>query len=302
MRKKVVILGATGMLGSMILDFFSKDSNFNIKATYRDKTQISLLKNKYPKVNFSRFDVEKVSEKDILSTFDKTTWIINAIGIIKPHIHDDNEEEIRRAIFVNAYFPHILAAKARKIDAKIIQIATDCVYSGQKGKYTESDNHDATDVYGKTKSLGEVYESNVCHLRCSIIGPELKVHQSLLDWFLAQPKKGEINGFTNHLWNGITTLHFAKICKGIIENNINLPHLQHIIPGNVITKANLLKTFSKEFNRKDLTIKNTKAPIAIDRTLSTNNIELNNKLWKLSGYASSPNIEEMIKELASYQL
>ncbi|MGH7238750.1 MAG: sugar nucleotide-binding protein, partial [Candidatus Saccharimonadales bacterium] len=217
-----------------------------------------------------------------------------------PYIHDDDAQEVERAVRVNTLFPHLLSKAAEKTGAQIIQIATDCVFSGEKGEYTETDAHDALDVYGKTKSLGEAYFGNIHHIRCSIIGPELKSHLSLMDWFLGQPQNAELNGFSNHQWNGLTTLHYAKLCQGIIKSGINLKHIQHVIPGNIISKANLLKVFAKDFNRGDVKINVVEAPKVIDRTLATNNNELNRAIWKAAGYDKPPTIEQMVAELARY--
>lgn len=207
--------------------------------------------------------------------------VINCIGLIKPYCGD-----VERAIRVNALFPYTLPAGS-------LQIATDCVYSGKKGLYVETAPHDATDVYGKTKSLGEA--SHIKNLRCSIIGPEVKKHVSLLDWFLAQDKA---DGYTNHLWNGITTYHFAKICKGILKEKIELPPLQHIVPANMVTKAELLRIIAEAYG-KDIPVTEVEAPEDIDRTLSTSNPELNRKLWKAAGYDQPPTIKQMIVELAA---
>ena len=244
--------------------------------------------------------LETAGTAEIAKVLEGAQWIVNAIGIIKPYIHDDNAVETERAILVNSYFPYLLAQAAQKNHAKIIQIATDCVYSGEKGQYIETDLHDALDVYGKTKSLGETYFDNVYHLRCSIIGPELKAHLSLMDWFLGQPKGATVNGFTNHHWNGMTTLHFAKITQGIITQNIVIPHLQHIIPGDVITKANLVKAFAKDFKRPDISVVEIETPTVIDRTLTTTNSALNNRIWKAAGYDTPPTIERMVSELAQF--
>ncbi|HJY98678.1 MAG TPA: SDR family oxidoreductase [Patescibacteria group bacterium] len=297
-KKKVVILGATGMLGSMLLDKFVKDGEFEVVATYRDQKSLKLVKNKYPQVKFRKLDAQKADLKRILTAIKGTKWIVNAIGITKPNIHDNDAREVQRATVVNVLFPHLLTDAAKKINAQVIQIATDCVFSGQESRYVETDWHDCLDVYGKTKSLGEVFGENIYHLRCSIIGPELKSHSSLLDWFLGQPKGARINGFTNHKWNGITSLHFAMICMAIIKGETKLPHVQHILPASEVSKAQLLRIVAKEFRRNDVIIKDTKAPVAINRTLSTNNKRLNQRIWRLAGYKNPPSIQRMVRELA----
>lgn len=211
-----------------------------------------------------------------------TEWVINCIGVIKPYCDD-----VERAIVVNSLFPY-------ELPEHTLQITTDCVFSGKDGSYTEESPHDATDVYGKTKSLGEA--PHVKNLRCSIIGPEPKHKISLLEWLLKQ--EGEVNGFTNHLWNGITTYHFSKICQGIIREGIQLPSLQHIVPADIVTKAELLRIIAEVY-KKNVVVKDVEAPVAVDRTLSTLNPKLNLKLWQAAGYDEPPTIRQMIKELAA---
>lgn len=253
----IVVLGGSGMLGSMMTKVLDLDFQ-----------------------SFSRpqFDAEY---DFVIPEFNDR--IINCIGVIKPYCDD-----VERAIRVNSIFPFSLPAGS-------IQIATDCVFSGRKGKYVETDEHDAGDVYGKTKSLGEAEHLN--NLRCSIIGPEQKNHLSLLDWFLSQ-EVDEVNGFTNHLWNGITTLHFTRICQGIIRQGIELPAIQHIVPANVVTKAELLQIIADVYGKK-IKINPVEAPEKIDRTLSTNDPSLNRVIWKAAGYPEPPTIRQMIEELAA---
>jgi dTDP-4-dehydrorhamnose reductase len=297
---KVAILGVTGMLGSVTLDSYMQSGEFEVIATYRNEEEVKPFKDKYPAVDFRLLDAEEQSVDAIAKAIEGADWVVNSIGIIKPYIHDDNAVEVERAIRVNGLFPHLLAKAAKQVNAKVIQIATDCVYSGAKGAYVESDLHDAIDVYGKSKSVGEAYFDNIFHVRCSIIGPELKAHMSLMDWFLGNPKGATLNGFTNHQWNGVTTLQFAKLSQGIVKENIEFDHLQHIVPGNLITKANLLKCFAREFDREDITVNEVEAPKIIDRTVSTNNDELNKKIWNAAGYQTPPTIEEMVAELAEF--
>jgi len=227
-------------------------------------------------------------------------WIINAIGITKPLVRDDNPEQIETAISVNSLLPHALGRRAASVGARVLQIATDCVYSGSKGMYRESDTHDALDVYGKTKSLGESFQPNVHHLRCSIIGPEPKDFKFLLEWFLRQPRTGQVNGFTNHRWNGVTTLHFAKACLGIISRGISLTHLQHVVPNDPLPKSEMLKVFASVYGREDIRVQDVEAKSVIDRTLATDCEERNRALWQAAGYDHPPTVKQMIEELGAY--
>jgi len=298
---KVVVLGASGMLGSMVLDYLCQDSSLQLAATARGKDLLQRLQTAYPKsVEWHLLDAERSSVQEITGVLANAEWVINAIGVIKPYIHDDDAAKVERAVLVNAYFPHQLASAAEQTGCRVLQIATDCVYSGSKGRYVEKDNHDPLDVYGKTKSLGEVYSPKVNHLRCSIIGPETKGHVSLLDWFLGQPRKGGVGGYTNHQWNGVTTLHFGKLCLGIIKERLTLPHMQHIIPTGAVSKAELLGCFAKGYKREDITITPTEAKTVIDRTLSTSDESLNRRLWAAAGYPQPPSVPEMVAEVARF--
>lgn len=299
-QTNILILGASGMLGSMVTDFLSRDENLYITATMRSSELINRAKNIIDNVEWKIFEIkDEIQTIEQLREFPDFDWIINAIGIIKPYIHDDRPAEIERAIIGNACFPHWLARTFER--SRIIQIATDCVYSGSKGNYLESDKHDSLDVYGKTKSLGEVWLPNVSNIRCSIIGPEPKSYVSLLEWFLRQPPNAEVSGYTNHSWNGVTTLHFAKICHGVIKENVPLPHLQHIVPGGEITKHDLLCSFAGCYQRSDIKIKVAEAQSVIDRRLATENQKLNKQLWESAGYDKCPpSISEMVEELAAY--
>ena len=283
---KVAILGATGMLGSMVHRYLSQQPGYDLSVSTRyvldaENTTVTLLSN-------------------LLRGHD---YAINCIGVIKPRIDEQDSVSVKRAIQVNSLFPHLLAKAAEATNCKVIQIATDCVFSGREGGYTESSPHDATDVYGKTKSLGEVHSSNVHHLRCSIIGPEIKGHKSLLDWFLGQPVGSMLKGFTNHRWNGITTLAFAKICHGIMREGLELLSMQHVVPAGTVTKAELLQLFAVAYNRADVSAGPAEASTVVDRTLSTLATAFDwAKLWEVAGYVDGPPyIHEMVRELAVYQ-
>jgi len=293
---KVLVLGTTGMLGAMVHDWLRRDSSLDVSATARSLDEAREL-GFGSAASLQKVDAEAGETPD-LDGFD---WVVNCIGIIKPYIRDDNRAEVRRAIEVNSLFPMRLAAAAEESGAKVLQIATDCVYSGRDGNYDESATHDATDAYGKTKSMGEVVSSSIRHLRCSIIGPQLKGKDSLLNWFLKQEKGASLNGFRNHQWNGVTTLHYAKICGAVIKNGVELPQVQHVVPTGDISKANLLRSFAKEFDRGDLTINDVDAGSVIDRRVQTKNAATNRGIWSAAGYDVPPTVEEMVHEMATYE-
>ena len=183
LKKKILIMGGDGMLGKDMVIAFKKNQFQNISFTTRNK---NLNKNKSDKkIRHLYLDINKNIDKnlDILNKH-KFDIIVNCIGIIKPRISENDPRSIENALLVNSLFPHKLR-KAMDPKCKIFQIATDCVFSGNNGNYTESSFHDATDIYGKSKSLGEVKSENFFNIRSSIIGIELKYKYSLLEWYLS---------------------------------------------------------------------------------------------------------------------
>ena len=291
--KKILLLGSTGMLGWQVLKNLQELKNFKILATYKSKVKLSLLRKRVKikkNVNFTKFDINKTVKSNYLN-FD---FIINCIGTIKPYIDENSQSSIHNAIKVNSLFPHTLLQV--KKNTKIFQIATDCVFDGKNGNYYESDIHNPEDVYGKTKSLGEIKAENFFNIRCSIIGPELSGHKSLLDWFKFLPTNSKAFGFKNHNWNGVTTNAFGKVICGIIKDDIKLPKLIHLIPKNQLNKFELLKVFKKFLLRSDIKLKPKNSYVKINRTLKTSHKILNNKIWKSAGYKSIPTIEFLLRE------
>jgi dTDP-4-dehydrorhamnose reductase len=297
---KVVVLGASGMLGSMVADVLSRHGEFDLTCTVRTQEALDRGRAVVPPATWLLLDAERPDREGLCKIVQGASWIVNAIGVIKPYIHDDNATEVERAVLVNALFPHLLATVASDSGGRVLQIATDCVYSGRKGAYVESDAHDALDVYGKSKSLGEVTSESVGHLRCSIIGPEYKAHLSLLDWFRRQPKGASVGGYVNHHWNGVSTYHFARLCHGVITNGVKVRQLQHIVPSSAIAKYDLLRAFARSFGRGDITINPTNANVVVDRTLATARTDDNLACWKAAGYATPPSVEQMVEELAAF--
>ena len=283
--KKVLVLGATGMLGHACSNVLKRSESIDVIVTSRAA-----------KTGHLKFDASLDSVSDLISNVNPD-WIVNCIGIIKPHIDEKSTASINQAIRINALFPGEIASATSK---PVIQIATDCVYSGNIGAYPESALHDATDVYGKTKSLGEIPADSLKHIRASIIGPEQGRSTSLLEWFRNQPKDAKLNGFTDHLWNGVTTHHFGFLAKGIIENDYLEFNKIHIVPQDIVTKAELLQIFASSYGRSDITINDVESAKTIDRTLATENPETNSTLWKLAGYETPPTIKQMVEEQSKF--
>lgn len=298
--KSILIIGGLGMLGSQVLNEFC-NSNLKLHATFRHEKDKAIFEKKYPekkkKITFHKFDIAKCSFGELKKLVKNKSAIINCAGIIKPYINEENFKSVETAINVNSIFPHMLNSVIKKKKIRIYQIATDCVFSGKEGNYDESSLHDALDVYGKSKSMGEVQSPNFFNLRCSIIGNEIKNRKSLIEWFNSAKKNSSLNGFYDHLWNGITTNAYANLLKTIIEKKINIPNNINIVPRNKINKYELLKLFKDAFDREDLRIHKIKSKKSVNRTLKSKFMKKNFELWSKSKYKDIPNIKRLIMEI-----
>lgn len=286
---KILVLGANGMLGSMVFFYFKNYTTYDVSGTFNKNKIHTDLK----KFNVLSFIEGKKNHLKIIKNYD---YIINCIGLIKPDTINNTEQ----AILINSLFPHCLSKRV-SVNTKIIQINTDCVYSGnQVQSYDENSPHDALDVYGKTKSLGEVVEKNIINIRTSIIGPEpTKFHKSLFEWF--KNEKGNINGFVNHSWNGVSTYSFSRVIELIIKKK-----LFHINQFNIsfVKKANkftLLEMLNKSLLGNAKKINKFSSPVKINRALTSHYKELNNFISNALYGKNEINILEMLKEWQNIQ-
>lgn len=237
-KQRILVLGATGMAGHIVYYHLIKEQGYDvIPVSYRTKlTDDTLI-----------VDVtDKKALKDLIDDV-KPNYVVNCVGVLIKGSADNPAN----AIYINAFMPHYLKQLCEDVEATLIHISTDCVFSGKKGNYGESEFKDADDTYGRSKALGEIEDARHLTLRTSIIGPELKDKgEGLFDWFMHQ--KGEINGFTAAIWGGITTLQLAKAIKQAIEHK--LTGLLHVTNGAKINKYDLLALFQKIWNLPHLKV------------------------------------------------
>lgn len=226
--------------------------------------------------------------------------VVNAVGLIKQLIIEGNQEDVKIAYLINSELPRELNAFAKDSSTPIIQIGTDCVYSGLEGNYSENSEFDCNDLYGLSKVSGEHESKSMMTIRCSIIGHEVKSSVSLMDWFLSQPASTSVNGYTNHIWNGVTTLTFARVIQGIISKNTYSPGTIHLVPKDQISKFELLKILAEVFRRNDIKISEFEAEVGVNRTLGTLFPHKNEQLWLNAGYTEVPSIVELIQEYAEW--
>ena len=279
---KIVILGASGMLGHKLLqhlqqftDCYGMMRNYNKNLTQTNIFDRSKIIN--------GIDVFKINK--MFNNFSKIQpdVIINCIGVIKQKVAAKNFKE---SIYINSYLPHLLAEYSQINKIKFIHISTDCVFDGNKGNYSEKDFSNARDLYGKSKFLGEINYDNSLTLRTSIIGHELFTNYSLVDWFLTQ-NGGSVNGFKNAIYTGFPTIVFAKVISEILVKYQDLKGLMHI-SSDKINKFDLL-TLIKNIYCLNIEIKKD-VDFKCDRSLDSS-------LFRSLTDITMPDWEEMITQM-----
>jgi len=286
---RIAVLGSTGMLGSAISKYFTASQ---IEVWEFNRAGKSVVKGNNARV----LDVtseESISQFLVEKKFD---CVINGIGLIKQLINEESEEHTNLAYLINSNFQSILNEYSQDSSTPVIQIGTDCVYSGIEGSYDETSKFDCSDVYGLSKVDGENRSKSLMILRTSIVGRELNSTASLMDWFRNLEPNAKVRGYTNHFWNGVTTLAFARIVGGIISTDSYESGTMHIVPADQVSKYQLLKEFQIAFGRSDVSIEPYAHSFSINRTLSTIYPEKNSGLWSQAGYNEIPTVHEMVQE------
>lgn len=269
--KKIIIFGASGMLGHILYSELKK--NHEVIGTTRNEKWHSDLHTSY--------DISDLKKIERLISDYRPDFVINCIGIIK-QLKESKDQIL--SIEVNSLWPHRLAELCERHSAKMIHFSTDCVFSGAKGNYIESDLADARDTYGLSKYMGEVNYPHTLTLRTSIIGHELNSNVSLIDWFLSQ--KNDCKGFTHAIYSGLPTVVVAHILEDVIFKKF-ISGVYHF-SSESINKYDLLKLVAKEYEKK-ISI-NASDELKIDRSLNSNHLrqELN---WQPESWPS------MIKQM-----
>lgn len=273
MKKKILILGSAGMAGHVITLYLRG------------------LKDQYQVIDVSRsenlikpsllVDVVNFDKLEELISSQRTDIIINCIGILNQYAENCPDQ----AVLLNSYLPHFLEVKTKNILCKVIHISTDCVFSGQKGKYTENELKDGKGFYAQSKALGEIMNDKDLTIRTSIIGPELKNSGiGLFNWFSEQ--NGTIKGYNQALWSGVTTIELAKAIVTFIEKDIK--GIYHLTNNTSISKYDLLILLKNEFLNSGVTDIIPDESYKIDKSLLNTRTDLNYTI---------PTYSKMIKEM-----
>lgn len=217
---KILVLGCRGVVGHAVALYFKESSHDT----------------------FDCYD-DAICNADRLKTIiDEGEFdaIINCIAIVNQAAEEDKAE----AAYLNAYLPHLLESLTEGTKTVVVHRSTDCIFSGSRGKYTLDDMPDAKSFYARTKAVGELVNDKDITIRVSLIGPAQDVNDgSLLNWFLNQ--RGEVKGFANAIWTGLTTLEYAKTIELLLQQNAH--GLFQAAPLESISKYDLIRLFEKYF-------------------------------------------------------
>lgn len=270
MSKKILILGSDGMAGHIITDYLVKKEHAVFTTTMKNTDE----KNNHFDVIENHKELEKILDKI------KPEFVINCIGVLNKFA----EENKAGAVLINSFLPHYIDSLSEKYGFKFVHISTDCVFSGEKGNYIETDFADAASFYGKTKALGEVNNERNLTFRTSIVGPDINPSGAgLFQWFMQQ--KGEIKGFSEVIWTGVTTLELVKAIEKSFD--LNVTGLYHLVNNQKINKYDLLVLF-KKYMHKDIDIKKDDTYVS-DKSLINNRKDFDFEI---------PSYEKMVEEMS----
>jgi dTDP-4-dehydrorhamnose reductase len=279
---RVLILGGSGMLGHKIWQRFSP----------RFETYVTFRRDPAAYLRYGLFDAARSLGNVTTEGFEELRKalavlhpdvVVNCIGIVK---QDAAAKDACQSISVNALFPHRLAQACRETGTRLIHLSTDCVFSGDKGNYAESDKPDAEDLYGRTKLLGEVAYENSLTIRTSMIGRELAGSHGLVEWFLAQAGK-QVRGFKRAVFSGFTTAALSDVIADIIEHQVQLSGVWHVA-AEPINKFELLTLIKQVY---DLDVQ-----IHADETFTCDR-SLNAARFRLATSFRPPSWPQMIEQL-----
>jgi len=259
--EKILVLGASGMLGNAVLRVLAGSPQLDVVGTVRSSRSVGLLPNTLGERLVSGVDVENSDTLVFLFSKIRPTVVVNCIGLVKKLAESDDPLQ---AIPVNSILPHRLARLCDAVGARLVHMSTDCVFSGKRGMYSETDFPDADDLYGRSKFLGEVDYPNAITLRTSIIGHERDGARSLINWFLSQ--EGQVKGYARAVFSGFPTVEIARIIRDYVIPNPEL-HGVFNVSAEPINKFDLLTLVAEVYGKSIEIVSDDK--LVIDRSLDS---------------------------------
>jgi dTDP-4-dehydrorhamnose reductase len=257
----VLVLGATGMLGNAMFRGFARSAGYRAFGSTRGRARYDLFPEALRSNLISDVDVDNFDTLSRLLADIRPEVVINCIGLVKQL---SDAKDPLAALPVNAVLPHRLARLCQLSGARLIHVSTDCVFDGVKGNYSEQDQPNATDLYGRSKLLGEVDYGNAVTLRTSIIGHELDSAHGLIGWFLSQ--SGSVNGYTKAVFSGLPTIELMRVVRDFVLPNPSLRGLYHVSAAP-ISKYELLKIVADSYGKTiDIVPNDT---VVVDRSLDS---------------------------------
>ena len=280
---RVLVLGAAGMLGHKVAQVLRQREHAVTVTTRQPPSAYAHLGVFDGVQHVGHVSAEDPDSLRAVVSSSSPEAVVNCIGVVKQL---QSAKQAVPSIRVNALLPHQLEVLCQDADSRLIHVSTDCVFSGERGDYTEDDRPDAGDLYGRSKALGEVVGPSSLTLRTSIIGRELAATTGLVEWFLAQPGP-EVPGYTGAYFSGLPTLHLADIIARILEDHPHLSGLHHV-GGPRIAKYDLLQLVAAAYGREVRLVPDDQ--LVIDRSLDSS------KLW--SRLQDSPlSWKQMVQEM-----
>ena len=281
---RILVLGASGMLGHTVYRVIAGDSRFQVFGTIRSETARKHLPTADRATLISEIDVDSIDS--LLRAFaeSRPDVVINCIGIVK-QLKSSYDPLV--AIPMNAILPHRIARIAAACGARMVHVSTDCVFTGTKGNYLESDVPDAPDLYGRSKLLGEVDYPHTITLRTSIIGPEMVgAGTGLVGWFLNQT--GSVKGFRRAIFSGFPTVTLARIILDKVVPRSDLHGVYHVSASPIDKFALLVrKAWDKIIDIEP------DDNLAIDRSLNSD------RFRSAAGFAP-PSWPELVQEMRDF--
>lgn len=272
-RVRVLVLGASGMLGSAVLRLFADSPGFETWGSVRSPLPASLPQSLRERA-IPGIDVESVDTLAKLFGEVRPAVVINCVGLIKQLAQAN---DALAAIPINSVLPHRLARLCQAAGARLVHVSTDCVFAGTRGMYREGDPANAQDLYGRSKHLGEVDYPNAITLRTSIIGPELGGAHGLVGWFLAQ--QGTVRGFTRAVFSGLPTVELARVMRDHVLSHPQLRGVYHVSAAP-IAKYDLLRLVASAYGTSSQIVADDE--LVIDRSLDSS------RFRAATGYVPAP--------------
>lgn len=283
---RILVLGASGMLGNAMFRLLSQDAGLEVFGTVRSAWVRRLFAPEAGRRLIAGVDVENQDALARVFADVKAQVVVNCIGLIKQLADADDPLQ---ALPINAMLPHRLARLCELGGARLVHVSTDCVFAGTKGNYRESDPSDATDLYGKSKFLGEVAYPHTITLRTSIIGHELGSAHGLVGWFLAQ--EGQVRGYTRAIFSGLPTVELARVVRNVVLARPDLSGLYHVA-SSPIAKHDLLKLVAQVYGKAIEIVPDN--GVVIDRSLNAD------RFREASGYVPPP-WPELVKAMFEFK-